>query len=123
MVTEFPAIVRYDFAFWGRNITSSSLMSFMESVVTCVAYKSAVDLRKLAFPDFVAIYGSILARTPHANNIEAIKRMIMDARDIYSLYGLEPKVNPQLVERAIEAAAVGHSDAALLKVGNWSGGI
>jgi|APMI01.1.fsa_nt_gi hypothetical protein len=86
VVTEYPAIVRYDFAFWGRNISAQSIKEHMENVFTCVAYKSSVDVSKLAFNDFLALYGPVL-KTAFGDDQEKIKQMIKEAREVYALFG------------------------------------
>ena len=37
VVPDYPSIVRYDFAFWGRNIRAQSIKQNMENDFTCVA--------------------------------------------------------------------------------------
>lgn len=55
VVAEDEAIVRYDTAFWGRNISSKSLMEHMESVFACVAIRSSVDCTKMDYSTFLAV--------------------------------------------------------------------
>jgi hypothetical protein len=55
VVAEEEAIVRYDTAFWGRNISSKSLMEHMESVFACVAIRSSVDCSKMDYSTFLAV--------------------------------------------------------------------
>ncbi|MGQ3684247.1 MAG: hypothetical protein ACUBOA_04420 [Candidatus Loosdrechtia sp.] len=93
VVAEYPAIVRFDFAFWGRNIRAQSIKDYMENVFTCVAYKSAVDVSKLAFNDFLALYGPIL-RAAYGDDQTKLKEMIEQAKDIYSLFKVQVKELP-----------------------------
>ncbi|RIV32718.1 hypothetical protein [Micromonospora radicis] len=85
VAVDYPAIVRFDFAFWGRNIRAQSIKSYMESVLTCVAFKSAVDLSKLAFNDFLALYAPILNQA-YGGDQKKINQMVKNAADIYGLY-------------------------------------
>jgi hypothetical protein len=90
VVAEYPAIVRFDFAFWGRNIRAQSIKDHMENVFTCVAFKSAVDVSKLAFNDFLALYGPIL-KAAYSDDPTKLKEMIEQAKDIYSLFKVQVK--------------------------------
>jgi hypothetical protein len=89
VVTEYPAIVRLDFAFWGRNIQAQSIKNHMENVFTCVAYKSAVDVSKLAFNDFLSLYGPVL-RAAYGNDQTRLKEMIQQAKEVYSMFNIKP---------------------------------
>jgi hypothetical protein len=88
VVAEYPAIVRFDFAFWGRNVFAQSIKAHMENVFTCVAYKSAVDISTLAFNDFLALYGPILNKA-YGEDRDKLKQMIEQAREIYSLFKVD----------------------------------
>jgi hypothetical protein len=99
VVTEYPAIVRFDFAFWGRNIQAQSIKNYMENVFSCVAYKSAVDVSKLAFNDFLSLYGPVL-RAAYGNEQTKLKEMIQQAKEVYSMFNIKP-LNMQAVDSEI----------------------
>ncbi|MEB3341769.1 hypothetical protein [Okeania sp.] len=84
VVAEYPAIVRFDFWFWGQNIKSESLKKHMESVFSCVAYKSAVDVQKLTFNEFLSLYGTVLNKAFGAEH-DKIKDFIAQSQEIYKL--------------------------------------
>jgi hypothetical protein len=85
VVVDYPAIVRYDFAFWGRNLISESITTYMENVFACVAYKSAVDVQKLLFNDFLALYGPILVRA-YGKDPEKVIYLLEQAGKVYEMY-------------------------------------
>src|SRR5690349_16808218 len=89
VVADYPAIVRYDFAFWGRNVVSESITTYMENVFACVAYKSAVDVKKLAFNDFLALYGPVLVRA-YGNDPTKLAELLKQAKDLYLMFRDEP---------------------------------
>lgn len=84
VVSEYPAIVRYDFAFWNRTIEAKGIMEKMENALACVAVKSAVDISKLAFNDFLALYGPILKKA-FGENKQEIKNLLKKSKEIYSM--------------------------------------
>lgn len=84
VVVEHPAIIRFDFAFWSRNIKSEALRSSVENVFACLAYKSAVDIRHLEFNEFLALYAPIL-RKAYGDNETKLLPFIKKAQDIYKL--------------------------------------
>lgn len=85
VVADYPAIVRFDFAFWVRSVKADSIRSHMEKALSCVAYKSAVDITKLAFNDFLTLYGPIL-RGAFGDDTAKIKEMISESKEIYELF-------------------------------------
>jgi len=91
VVAEYPAIVRFDFAFWGRNVVSESITKYMENVFTCVAYKSAVDVKKLTFNDFLALYGPVLVRA-YGSDPTKLNELLEQAKQIYLMFRNEPDV-------------------------------
>lgn len=88
VVADYPAIVRFDFAFWVRTVRASSIRAHMEQVLSCVAYKSAVDVSKLEFNDFLTLYGPVL-RGAFGDDYSSIKKMITEAQEIYELFTKE----------------------------------
>lgn len=85
VVTDYPAIVRFDFAFWSRKIAAQSLKKYCETALACVAYKSAVDVRKLAFNDFLALYGPVL-NAGFGSDQSKMVEMINQAKSVYGMY-------------------------------------
>lgn len=84
VISEYPAIVRYDFALWNRTISSKGIQSHMKNAIAVASVKSAVDISKLQFNDFLAIYGPVL-RMAFGDDKSAIKNMIAESKEIYSL--------------------------------------
>lgn len=85
VVTDYPAIVRFDFAFWSRQVSAESIRKHCEVAFSCVAYKSAVDVSKLAFNDFLAVYGPIL-NAGFGSDKSKVKEMINQAKEVYAMY-------------------------------------
>ncbi len=104
VVTEYPAIVRFDFAFWGRNIAVQSIKAYMESVFTCVAFKSAVDVTKLTFNDFLALYGPVLTAA-YGSDQAKLKEMIQQAKEVYGMFNVKtaPVSDVMLAPKAMPA--------------------
>lgn len=94
VVTDYPAIVRFDFAFWARKIQAQSLKKYCETALACVAYKSAVDVTKLAFNDFLALYGPVL-NEGFGSDPKKMMEMITKAKEVYAMYAdkVETPVN------------------------------
>lgn len=90
VVADYPAIVRFDFAFWSRKIAAESMKKYCETALACVAYKSAVDITKLAFNDFLALYGPIL-NEGFGSDPSKMKEMILQSKEIYNMYTDGPK--------------------------------
>ena len=84
VIADYPAIVRFDFAFWVRKIQAKSIKEHVETAMACVVYKSAVDVSKLAFNDFLTVYGQVLLSGFGSDKSE-MKKMIQDSREIYIL--------------------------------------
>lgn len=85
VVTDYPAIVRFDFAFWARKIQAESMKKYCETALACVSYKSAVDVTKLAFNDFLALYGPIL-NEGFGSDPKQMEEMINKAKNVYHMY-------------------------------------
>ena len=86
------SLVRTDFMFWCRKITASSLKEKMDSALTCVAYKSVIDVSKLKFDDFRNVYSKVVDKgIPDDISQEERKIIIMqciqDAKDIFEMLG------------------------------------
>lgn len=99
VVSEYPAIVRYDFAFWNRTIEAKGIMEKMQNALACVAVKSAVDISKLTFNDFLSLYGPILKKA-FGSDEQKIKALLDEAKDIYSM--LQNNSNAIDTNRALE---------------------
>lgn len=84
VVSEYPAIVRYDFALWNRTISSKGIQSHMKNALCVAAVKSSVDLTKLQFNDFLSLYSPIL-RDAFGDDKKAILNMINESKNIYNL--------------------------------------
>lgn len=85
VVTEYPAIVRLDFYFWGRNTKAKGIMSQVKSSFACVGYKSAVDMSKLDFNTFLSLYGPVL-KTAFGDDQTKLEKMIDEAKTVYSMF-------------------------------------
>lgn len=84
--------VRTDFMFWCKNITASSLKSEMDSIVTCVAYKSVMDVSKIKFDDFRDVYSEVINKgipdtVSREERKEMITECILEAKEIFEMLG------------------------------------
>lgn len=82
---DYPAIVRFDFAFWARKIQAQSIKKHCETALACVMYKSAVDISKLAFNDFLALYAPIL-NAGYGSDKTKLEEMIDQSEKIYQRF-------------------------------------
>lgn len=82
---DYPAIVRFDFAFWARSIQAESIKKHCETALACVMYKSAVDISKLAFNDFLTLYAPIL-NAGYGSDPSQMERMIDQSQKIYTRF-------------------------------------
>lgn len=107
------SISRFDCIIWGRAISAESIKKQIEKTMACVAYKSVVDVRKISFDDFRAVYSPILEKS----EIKDIQAAIKNAREIYDLLdggkelkGLQKKeskiMKPLTVEDLISCSKV-----------------
>lgn len=103
VVTDYPAIVRFDFAFWARKIKAESMKKYCETALACVAYKSAVDVTKLAFNDFLALYGPIL-NEGFGDNPAQMMEMIKKAKEVYSMYQTDEIVTANVSQNELALA-------------------
>ena len=86
------SLVRTDFMFWCRKITASSLKEKMDSALTCVAYKSVIDVSKLSFDDFRNVYSKVVDKglpedISQEERMEIIMKCIQEAKDIFKMLG------------------------------------
>lgn len=95
VVAEYPAIVRFDFAFWHRKIEAAAISKHLEQVFACVAYKSAVNLSKLDFNDFLALYGPVLTAAVGQNR-KLLMQMIEQSKKIYEIFAPKKSAAPPL---------------------------
>lgn len=85
VVTEYPAIVRFDFYFWGRNIKAKAIMSQVKNAFACVAYKSAVDITKLDYNTFLSLYAPVL-NAAFGSDQTKLKEMIKESKEVYNMF-------------------------------------
>ena len=92
VVAEYPAIMRFDFYFWGRNTRCESILKYIKTAFACVCYKSVVDVSKLDFSSFLVLYAPILKRA-FDNNESMMKGMIEETKEIFKLFNvnIDPK--------------------------------
>lgn len=102
VVAEYPAIVRFDFAFWSRSIKAKAIREMMENVFACVAFKSAVDIKKLEFSDFLAMYGTVLNKA--FENESDLKHMIEESQEIYDMLTQKNSANFFVGDTSIDSA-------------------
>ncbi|MDD4113308.1 MAG: hypothetical protein PHC56_09815 [Herbinix sp.] len=91
VVVEYPAIIRFDFAMWVRNTRASGLMSHCKNAISVVAYKSAVDINKLDFATFLAIYAPVL-NSAFGSDQTQIKHLIEESKDVYGMLAEDKRV-------------------------------
>ena len=82
VTADYPAIVRFDFAFWCRNIVGESIKKYVEHALACVAIKSSVDVNKLSYNTFLSVYNRVL-KAAYGNDPKDIDAMLEKARRIY----------------------------------------
>lgn len=74
-------IVRFDCIIWGRSVSAKSIKEKIDVTLACVAYKSVVDVTKLTFSDFRAVYAPVVEASDIKDTIEALKK----AKEVYDL--------------------------------------
>lgn len=84
VLVENLAVVRVDVLAWYRTVHASSIRTHAEKVSAFVAVKSAVDLSKIGFNSFLAIYGNqlTLGGTPNRE----VKAELESAREVYEQF-------------------------------------
>lgn len=97
VVTEYPAIVRLDFYIWGHNTKAKSIMSQVKSAFACVAFKSAVDISKLDFNTFLALYAPVLKQA-FGNDKSKVKQMIAEAKEVYDMFNTKNNIPKPIVD-------------------------
>lgn len=85
---EYPAIIRYDFKFWGRAVQAQSLREQIHNAITSVVYKSAVDVDQLDFNTFLSVYAPIL-NDAYDKDIDKIKDALIQAKEVFNIYKSE----------------------------------
>lgn len=93
VVTEYPAIVRFDFYFWGRNTKAKSIMTQVKSAFACVGLKSAVDMSKLDYNTFLSLYSPIL-RKAFGDDQQKLKEMINESKEVYNMFNEKNNITP-----------------------------
>lgn len=87
VAVEYPSVVRMDFSIWMRNTRAEGIRKKCKNAVSVVAYKSAVDIKKLDFATFVTIYSSLLSKS-FGNNLQEVDKLLDAAESIYKRLGL-----------------------------------
>lgn len=85
---EYPAIIRYDFKFWGRAVQAKNIREKIHNAVTSVVYKSAVDVKQLDFNTFLSVYAPIL-NDAYSKDISKIKEALEQAKEVFNIYKSE----------------------------------
>lgn len=86
------SLVRTDIMFWCRQITASSLKEKMNSALSCVAYKSVIDVSKIKFDDFRNVYSKVIDKgipddVSPAERKNMIVQCLKDAKEIFEMLG------------------------------------
>ncbi len=97
VAVEYPAIVRLDFAIWVRNTRAKGISTRCKNAISVVAYKSAVDVSKLDYNTFIAVYAPILQKAFGSNYTE-IDKMLDKSKEIYEKYVTSKNSENQLKE-------------------------
>jgi len=84
VLTRSLSIVRLDIKAWYQNVSAQSIRQKMERVCCFVGVLSAIDLSRLGFSSFLAIYENQLGETDMTP--DEIKQALKLARDIYDDY-------------------------------------
>lgn len=97
VTVDFPAIVRYDFSFWGRVVEAQSIRDHCETAISCVAVKSTVDVTKLAFNDFLSLMAPVLNRGFGGDQAKILE-MIQKSKEVYKMYTTDALVDVDSVD-------------------------
>lgn len=76
-------IVRFDCIIWGRSIRAESIKKSIDKTLACVAYKSVVDVSRISFDEFRAVYAPILEVTKSQDILGELRK----AREYYEILG------------------------------------
>jgi len=106
VTADHMAIVRLDLGFWARKIAAESLTSYCESAITCVCYKSSVDVPKLSFNDFLALYTPIL-KAAYGDNMKQIDSMLEKSKNLYKKLGGKDTQNMADIGKLLSMPEVG----------------
>lgn len=96
VTVEYPAIIRLDMAFWSWRVKNTKLKEKAQSIICGVVYKSAVDVEKLDFNEFLSIYTPTLMASCIDENTNSIKdlgkltRLMEEAKIVYALQSTDP---------------------------------
>lgn len=88
VTADYPAIVRLDFRFWCRKISATSIRKKCETVFSYVCSKSAVDISKLSFNDFLSVYSQVL-RAGFGDDPSKLKEMVEQSKEIYRTFNFD----------------------------------
>lgn len=62
IATDGLSIVRLDMYFWARSISVQAIKDYAEKSLVCTIYKSTIDVDKINFNTFLAVYQEQLGR-------------------------------------------------------------
>lgn len=80
------SIVRTDYVIWCRRLSSKSLKEKMDSALSCVSYKSVVDVSKMDFHDFRSVYAKVL-QSGGGMSVDDVIKAIEEAKKIFKALG------------------------------------
>lgn len=81
IATDGLALVRLDVKFWCRAVTVKAIKTYAEKSLVCAIAKSTIDVNKINFNSFLAIYQEQLGRLKF--NREQLVEELNKAREIY----------------------------------------
>ena len=93
VMTRGLSIVRLDMKAWYQNVAAQSVYQKMQRVCCFVGVRSAVDLSKLGFSTFIALYEDQLSSTKMTP--AEIKKAVQDVREIFDAYNKTGGINEE----------------------------
>lgn len=96
------SIVRTDYVVWCRRLSSKSLREKMDSALSCVAYKSVIDVSKMKFDDFRSVYTKVLQSSGDMS-VDDIIKAIDDAKKIFKALGGKVESTPVWAANTLKA--------------------
>lgn len=83
IATDGLSIVRLDMYFWCRSISVEAIKDYAEKSLVCTIYKSTIDVEKINFNTFLAVYQEQLGRMDFKK--QELLEEIQNAKDIYKI--------------------------------------
>lgn len=119
IATDGLSLVRIDVIFWCRSITVQSIQKYAEKSLVCSIYKSAINVEKLNFNTFLAIYQEQLGRMKFEK--EELIKEINNAIDIYKLMKNASKEDVSIdMNSKVDSYIIGELESSSKKVsGDW----